>query len=403
MIVAGAMVGIAACMPASDHEEVALGSSALLGDALPGLGGAQFDENADTFAEVETVEDGVGPVFNERACGNCHNVGALGGSGVQFEVRAGHFDGTTFDNLVGEGGQLFDLFSVTSLPASDRTSIPNCPLPPDGEPVPADANVTALRRTTALFGLGLVDATPDSTFIALAASQPVGIRGRAALVPNLITSTNTVGKFGWKSQVPTLFQFSGDAYLNEMGITNPMFPAEQVPQGNPNFIAPCDGKPVEPGSTEDNGDDVQAFTDFMTALAPPPQLQVIGPAIVGQGVFNNIGCAGCHVPTLTSGQSSISQLSNQTYHPYSDFLVHDMGSLGDGIPGNGDVGRTEMRTAPLWGLRFVDPTNLLHDGRATSVTDAIQRHDGQGAAARDAFNALTPGLKNNLLAFLNTL
>ena len=99
----------------------------------------------------------------------------------------------------------------------------------------------------------------------------------------------------------------------------------------------------------------------------------------------------------------MSVTSNQTYHPYSDFLVHDMGSLGDGIPGNGDVGRTEMRTAPLWGLHFVDPTNLLHDGRATSVPDAIQRHDGQGAAARDAFNALTPGLKNNLLAFLNTL
>src|SRR5262245_48003687 len=80
MVVAGAMMAIAACTPASDHEEVATGSSALLGDALPGLGGAQFDQNADTFAEVETVEDGVGPVFNERACGNCHSVGALGGS-----------------------------------------------------------------------------------------------------------------------------------------------------------------------------------------------------------------------------------------------------------------------------------------------------------------------------------
>jgi len=400
MVVAGAMAGVAACSPSEERDVVASRTSALLGDALPGIAAAQFGDDADTFAEVETVEDGVGPVFNERACGNCHNVGALGGSGVQFEVRAGHFDGVTFDNLVSQGGQLFDLFSVNSLPAGDRTSVPNCPLPPNGEPVPANANVVALRRTTALFGLGLVDATPDATFIALAAAQPVGIRGHAALVPNLRDNTTSVGKFGWKSQVPTLFQFSGDAYLNEMGITNPMFPNEQFPQGNPDFIAPCDGHPVEP---EDNGDDVQAFTEFMTFLAPPPPPHVIGPAISGQQVFKNIGCAGCHVPDLTSGQSDIAALSNQTYHPYSDFLVHDMGSLGDGIPGNGDVGRAEMRTAPLWGLHFVDPTNLLHDGRASSVADAIQRHDGQGAAARAAFNALPPGQQSNLLAFLKTL
>lgn len=403
-IIAGAMGAVTACAPSASPDVVAMRSSALLGDPLPGTDTTAFDANADTFAEVETVEDGVGPVFNERACGNCHNVGALGGSGVQFEVRAGHFDSSTntFDNLVGEGGQLFDLFSVTSLPPTALTA--SCPLPPNGEqPVPADANVTALRRTTALFGLGLVEATPDATFVALAAAQPVGIRGHAALVPNLLTNTNTVGKFGWKAQVPTLFQFSGDAYLNEMGITNPMFPNEQVPRGNPAFIPPCDGNPVEPGSTEDDGGDVQAFTDFMTALAPPPAPVISGQAHSGQTIFSAIGCAGCHVPDLTSGQNDVAALSNQTYHPYSDFLVHDMGSLGDGIPGNGDVGRFEMRTAPLWGLHFVDPTNLLHDGRATSVADAIQRHDGQGAAARDAFNALPPGHKNNLLAFLATL
>jgi CxxC motif-containing protein (DUF1111 family) len=397
----GVMSTVAACAPSTERDVLAMRSSALLGDPLPGTDTVAFDANADTFAEVETVDDGVGPVFNERACGNCHNVGALGGSGVQFEVRAGSFDGAAFHNLEGEGGQLFDLFSVTSLPPTALTA--SCPLPPNGEPVPGDANVVALRRTTALFGLGLVEATPDATFTALAAAQPVGIRGHAAQVPNLRDNTTSVGKFGWKSQVPTLFQFSGDAYLNEMGITNPMFPNEQVPQGNPAFIPPCDGNPVEPDSTEDDGGDVQAFTDFMTFLAPPPAPVITGQAHSGQTIFSDIGCAGCHVPTLTSGNSDFPQLANQTYHPYSDFLVHDMGSLGDGIPGNGNVGRTEMRTAPLWGLHFVDPTNLLHDGRATSVADAIQRHDGQGAAARDAFNALPPGHKNNLLAFLATL
>ena len=379
---------------------------ALLGDTLPGLTGPEqdlFDEGLDAFVDVETVEDGVGPVFNERACGNCHNVGAIGGAGVQFEVRAGKVVDGVFDSLENEGGQLFDLFSVTSLPLAETMSIPDCTLPPDGEPVPADATVVALRRTTALFGLGLVDATPDATFQAIAAAQPAAIRGRAPLVPNISEGEPTVGKFGWKAQVPTLFQFSGDAYLNEMGITNPEFPNEQVPLGMAAFLATCDGVPVEPGDVEDDGDDVVAFANFMRLLAPPPAPNLTGQAHSGSNVFTQIGCDGCHVRSITSGPSPIAALSNQTYQPFSDFLVHDMGSLGDGIPGNGDVGTTEMRTAPLWGLHFVDPDDLLHDGRASSVEDAILQHDGQGAAARDAFIALPPGLRQNLLVFLDRL
>jgi len=402
-----ATITVAACDQPTEQLDRTASALTSLGDPLPGLDATQtglFEDGLDAFNEVETVADGLGPVFNERACGNCHNVGASGGSGIQFEVRAGHLTGTTFDSLVSEGGQLFDLFSVTSLPAAERTTIPGCNLAPNGEPVPADANVTALRRTTALFGLGLVDATPDSTFVALAASQPIAIRGRAPLVPNLTTGTPTVGKFGWKDQVPTLHQFSGDAYLNEMGITNPQFPTEQPPLGKPARVNACDGARVEPGSVEDpDGEDVDHFTDFMSFLAAAAPLPITGMAVSGSQIFTNIGCDGCHVRTLTSGSSPVAALANQTYHPYSDFLVHDMGSLGDSIPGNGDVGLREMRTAPLWGLRFVNPTNLLHDGRATSLEDAILRHDGQAAAARNAFASLSPGQKQNLLAFLNKL
>jgi CxxC motif-containing protein (DUF1111 family) len=390
----------------SSSSTIASTSQALLGDALSGLTTAQqtlFANGKSAFIEVEGVTDGLGPVFNEKSCGNCHNVGATGGSGVQFEVRAGKITNGIFDPLASAGGQLFDLFSVTSLPASERTTIPTCSLPANGEPVPANANVVAQRRTTALFGLGLVDATPDSTFVALAQSQPVSIRGRAPLVPNLAAGHSTVGKFGWKDQVPTLFQFSGDAYLNEMGITNPQFPAEQLPRGNAAFLPPCDGAPVEPSGVEDDGDDVQAFADFMALLAAPPAPDIKGQAHSGDTIFTQCGCDGCHVRSLVSGSSPIAALANKTYHPFSDFLVHDMGSLADNIPGNGDVGRAEMRTAPLWGLHFVAPTDLLHDGRASSVEDAILRHDGQGAAARAAFTALPPGQKNNLLAFLATL
>jgi CxxC motif-containing protein (DUF1111 family) len=405
-----AIVLSAACSAGCSAEAVDTPASsvaeALLGDSLSGLTAAQialFAAGKAVFMDVETVADGLGPVFNERACSACHNVGSIGGSGVQFEVRAGHLEGSTFSDLSAQGGQLFDLFSVTSLPASERAGIPACALPANGEPLPATANDVALRRTTALFGLGLVDATPDATFLALAASQPAAIRGRAPLVPNLSLGHASVGKFGWKDQVPTLFQFSGDAYLNEMGITNPQFPLEQVPQGNPAFIAACDGAPVEPADVEDDGDDVLAFADFMRLLSPPPAPNITGEAHSGDTIFSQCGCDGCHVRTLLSGPSPIAALANQTYRPFSDFLVHDMGTLGDNIPGNGDVGLREMRTAPLWGLHFVAPEHLLHDGRATSVEDAILRHDGQAAAARAAFSALPPGHKKNLLAFLAAL
>ena len=405
-LAAATTIGLGGCGSAPLDDSVGVSTNALLGDALPGLTPAQaalFVQSRDVFNEVETIDDGLGPVFNERACGNCHNVGAAGGSGVQFEVRAGRSVGGVFDSLTAQGGQLFDLFSVTSRPISERGSIPGCTLAANGEPVPGNANVVALRRTTALFGLGLVDATLDATFVALAQSQPVSIRGRAPLVPNLAMGGNTVGKFGWKSQVPTLFQFSGDAYLNEMGITNPQFPTEQAPLGNAALVPACDGHPGEPGLLEDDGEDVDFFTTFMSFLAAPPAPDITGQAHSGDQTFTNIGCDGCHVRTLVSGPSSVAALANQTYHPFSDFLVHDMGSLGDNIPGNGDVGPREMRTAPLWGLHFVDPTNLLHDGRATSVEDAILRHDGQALAARNAFAALPPGLRKNLLVFLTKL
>lgn len=384
--------------------EIGIATSELLGDPLAGLTGpqlARFQLALMTFNEVEALTDGLGPVFNEKACGNCHNVGGPGGSGTQFEVRAGKLTGTTFDPLVAEGGSLFDLFSVTSL--ADHSAIPNCKLAATGEAVPKDANIKALRRTTALFGLGLVDATPDSTFTNLAKLEPFNVRGRAPLVDNQSAGHTTVGKFGWKDQNPTLFQFAGDAYLNEMGITNPQFAVEQAPGGNATLVADCDLVPESPGVTEDDGTDVSLFTDFMRFLAPPARGPTTIPSALGDILFTTTGCDGCHTRSLTSGTSDVAALSNKKYAPFSDFLLHDMGSLGDDIGGNGSAGITEMRTAPLWGLRFLSPTDLLHDGRATSVRDAILRHDGQAKLSRDLFALLPEISKSNLLAFLNTL
>ena len=251
-----------------------------------------------------------------------------------------------------------------------------------------------------------MDATPDATFIALAAAQPAAIRGRVNMVFNIAAGTTTAGKFGWKAQVPTLFQFSGDAYLNEMGITNPEFLTEQPPNGNPALVAPCDIV-AEP---EDSGDDVEAFTDFMQLLAPVAPLPqnaaeplAVGDPVAGDALFTQIGCDGCHTRTLTSGSSPIAALDHKAYHPFSDFLLHEMGTLGDGIGDNGIATVTEMRTAPLWGLRLVFKQSLLHDGRAKSLKDAILLHDGQAATARNAFAALGTADRDSVIAFLNTL
>jgi CxxC motif-containing protein (DUF1111 family) len=145
----------------------------------------------------------------------------------------------------------------------------------------------------------------------------------------------------------------------------------------------------------------------MQFLAPPPRGTITSQVTAGDAVFTRIGCDGCHIRNITSGTAhdvngnTVAALSNVTYHPFGDFLMHDMGSLGDNI--DQGTGLTKMRTAPLWGLRFANPNNLLHDGRAHSVQSAIQQHAGQGAAAAAAFNALSSNDQNNLFSFLMSL
>ena len=132
----------------------------------------------------------------------------------------------------------------------------------------------------------------------------------------------------------------------------------------------------------------------------PPRGSINSQVTAGEGVFNSIGCADCHVATLTSGASSIAALANKTYHPYSDFLLHDMGTSGDGIGAMGRATTTEMRTAPLWGLRTVE--SFWHAGNAVSISEAIQRHRGHNTAAT-RFNTLSSTQTTQILAFLNSL
>lgn len=401
-LLAAVVLPLAACGNSDGSGEEAMGA---LGQAvvvvsfsqpLAGLSAAElqrFDAGLDEFSAAEDPDEGLGPIFNEASCLTCHSVGGPGGGSTRIETRFGNTVNGVFDPMTAKGGSLLQDHSIGAAnpPACFWIGF---------DSVPANANTLAHRRTTPLFGLGLVDATPDATFTTLAATEAArnpATAGRVNLVLNISTGHNAVGRFGWKSQVPTLFQFSGDAYLNEMGITNPQFPVEQCPNGDCSTMAACNPLPT----LNDNGDGVAAFNDFMRMLAPPPRGAITAQVTAGEGVFNSIGCADCHTATLTSGATDIAALSNKVYHPYSDFLLHDMGTSGDGIGAMGRATTTEMRTAPLWGLRGIE--TLLHGGNAVSISEAIERHRGQAAAASSRFSNLNATQRAQILAFLNSL
>jgi len=247
--------------------------------------------------------------------------------------------------------------------------------------------------------LGLVDATPDTQFAAIAALQAANTpeaAGRLAMVIDLTSGQLAMGKFGWKAAIPTLLQFAGDAALNEMGITSPQFPNENCPQGDCSALA----FNPDPGVNDPDGQDVALFATYTRLLGPPPAPELDGGVESGSEVFEAIGCAVCHLPTLVTGSNANPALDQVAYHPYSDFLLHDMATLGDGID-QGDARGTEMRTQPLWGLS--QQSRLLHDARTEIVSEAIAAHDGQGAAARDQFMALSDRDRAALLAFLSAL
>jgi CxxC motif-containing protein (DUF1111 family) len=395
-------------LPSTISIVLMLTSSAFadFGDPLPGLTAAQtqlFLQGQAAFAEEENVAEGLGPVFNDNACVACHTgpSTAIGGSNGRLETRFGKVTGTNFDPLLSLGGSLVQENGIkrgdssAGLPAVAACGVP---FQFKGEKVPSAATVSAQRRTTNLFGLGFVDTLTDSQLDALAAQEAKTNPATAGTVSRVIdpdTTRPAVGRFGWKAQVPTLHAFAGDAYLNEMGITNPSFPDESCPQGD---CAQLVCNPV-PGLNDDGGD-VTNFANFMTLLAAPPRGPIDSHVSAGEKVFSKIGCAQCHTPDLTSGPSPIAALDHKHFAPYSDFLLHDMGSLGDGIA-QGAANTRMMRTAPLWGLRTVK--KFLHDGRNASLQNAIAAHDGQGAAARTAFQGLSNTDRADLLSFLGSL
>ncbi len=363
------------------------------GDPLPGLNPAEFELfqiGLEDFLEVEDAEDGLGPFFNGRSCGECHSVPAVGGSGTILEIRAGrrHDDGS-YTEL--PGGSLFQIFS----------------LPPHGcqKPIPEEANVFSRRKSLPIFGDGLIEAIPDEALLARASanrSHPDGIGGRPHMVVDVFTGAIRVGRFGWKAQQATLMSFGAEAYRDEMGITNDLF-GREADSGfdDPRKDRDCDPRPdpedVRNPVTRLRG--IDNFANFTRMLAPPPRGSQSGVTAAGELVFERIGCAVCHIPQMTTGPARQPWLNRQPVRLYSDLLLHDIGT-GDDLP-QGDASGNEFRTTPLWGLRVRAP--FLHDGRAATIEQAIRLHDRQAAPSRRRLEALGDGDRAALIEFLRSL
>lgn len=360
------------------------------GSPLPGLSTEQlkaFDIGKDDFEEIEGVEDGLGPAFNGVSCVSCHSLPAAGGTGNASVLRAGRTDAGRF--VEPQGGSLVHLFATK----------------PECQPqIPRDASIVVRRIPTPLFGAGLVEAIPDDTLRSLE-SRPNRngdqLRGRAALVLDPVSNRIRVGRFGWKAQQATLLAFAGDAYRNEMGITNDLFPDEVGTGLSASQLAACD--PV--AKIEDKFDPItqtrgiDRFTNFMRFLAPLPRGMGAATVRRGEDLFDAIGCTGCHVPSLLTGPNSIPALHQRPVNAYSDFLLHDIGT-GDGVEMGAAKGN-EFRTAPLWGLR--SRKLLLHDGRAFTPDQAIQLHGGTASPVLDRYRRLPPPDRQALVDFLSTL
>ena len=361
------------------------------GDPLPGLTAAQladFAAGLDEFQNVETAGSGLGPIFNNVSCVACHSAAAIGGGGPITVTRFGSVTNGIYDPLASLGGSLLQQNAID---------------PAVQEIIPPTANVVVHRQSTPLFGMGLIEAIADQDILRGAQHPPIeGIRGRAAMITDVVSNTIRVGRFGWKAQQATLLAFAGDAYLNEMGITNRFFPTENAPNGNTALLAQFDNfaDPEDVIDPTTGKSDIDAAADFMRYLAPPPALPVTPSANPGRAIFNQINCGVCHTPALNTAPNVIPALDRKPVPLYSDLLLHDMGLLGDGIA-QAAAGPHEMRTAPLWGLRASGP--YLHDGRAATIDEAIRGHDGEAATVRDRYLRLAEKQRQQLLDFLGTL
>jgi len=397
VLAALAMAGVASALPGGGLELQPRAGAPLR--ALTALERARFDLGAQLYSTPIPAIEGMGPIFNKTNCVSCHST-PQGGWGNATVTHFGIVDEKGFFSMVpGESQSLLQDFAVSEA----------C-----RELLPDEATFTATRVTNSSMAFGMVEAIPDADIAALEDPEDAdgdGISGRVHWVRPLEDPEGPLraGRFGWKAQVATVLTFSADAARNEMGFTNRLLPTENAPNNDTDRLAGCDPMPDPEDVPDAEGlAFIDRVTDFQRYLAVPPQTPKSGMA--GEAIFVSVGCARCHVPEWTTSNSASLEeaLRGKVIRPYSDFLLHDMGILGDGVS-EGNAGELEMRTPTLWNLRTRDP--MLHSGAAAGgtfserVRTAIALHGpyGEGAASAEAFSGLTEADKERLVAFLDSL
>ena len=386
------------------------------------------------FEEVELVSDGLGPLYNAQSCRECHQSPVSGAASQVAELRVGHLgpDGhfRTPEIPIAHGAEVISGRSLVN----DRAICPNAAFPDKEiqERAPDTETIRTFRLSLSLLGDGFVEAVADQTLIDLAQQQCKSshrkICGQILQVPIVeAPGQMSVGRFGWKDQHASLLSFAADAYLNEMGITNRLQPDEVTKLCN---------TVSEPNDTPgpDGLSDIDHFARFIRATkAPARDSELANGAVAkkGSGLFDKIGCAICHAETLTTAPAGTkinggtftipAALGATTFHPYGDFLMHDIGT-GDGILqatrehyGNKvfqmmsgylskqdfESSRNKIRTAPLWGVRL--RPRLMHDGASLTLRDAILRHHGEASHISQQFEKLSREDQEAIMEFLKSL
>ena len=379
-------------------------SSDTIAEPIEGLTPYQtafFVEGDELFAKVYTPEEGLGPIFIQNACEGCH-VGDGKGHPFNKITRFGKFTNGTFDYMIDKGG-----------PQLQHRAISNYLY----ESLPDDATHTSDRIAPIVIGMGLLAAVDDQILLDLAATQnnntEFGISGRVnwvtpteffvPLAIHIVNDEKYIGRFGKKASKVTLLDQVVFALKEDIGLTSDFDTEDPI-----NYVIGAntpDGVP----DPEVGSDVVNRLVFYMRTLkAPTRRNENDADVIAGDKIFNQIGCVECHVQTLTTASSEIDALSNKEFHPYTDLLLHDMGEmLNDDYPeGSADGG--EWRTPPLWGLGLADDSQggtgyYLHDGRATSLEEAIGMHGGEAYQVIENYKALSNSDKDKLYAFLMSL
>jgi len=369
--------------------------------------GDTFARDQEVYEQNHSVETGLGPVYNATACVSCHENPNSGGASQFTELRVGHKDENgNFVNptiFINDGKNTITGRSIVN----DRAIGPEAQ-----EHIPATENIRALRAALNTLGDGFVEAIDDRTLIAIAERQPElsegRVHGEVVQAPIFEAPGQTrVGRFGWKDQHSSLLSFIGDAYLNEMGVTNRLRPTDVTtvlkttkdPEDQPDDLGLAD---------------IDHFAQFIRGTMVPPRdaaLAATPAAIRGGELFRRVGCGVCHVESITTAPAGTiidggmfivpEALGDKIIHPFGDFLLHDIGT-GDGIVQVGPQDTAnKLRTAPLWGLRT--KPRFMHDLRSLSLEDAISRHEGEAREPAKRFRELGPEEREALITFLNTL